>query len=93
MKNWWRGRRLSRALRQAIRERQALQTRPWEEDLLHWAKDGTLHGQHLPPVLPRRAWPFRLVVPGAQRVSTTSDGWCPGWALEVQRAYLPDIDV
>jgi len=58
-----------------MRERRALQRRPWEEDLLHWAKDGTLHGSVSPPSDGRRR-------------STTSDGWCPAWALELQRRYL-----
>ena len=60
-----------------MRERSALQDRPWEEDLLHWAKDGTLHGTIPPPADGRRR-------------STPSDGWCPGWALEMQRRYLAD---
>jgi hypothetical protein len=58
-----------------MRERRALQDRPWEEELLHWAKDGTLHGSVTPPSDKRRR-------------SITSDGWCPAWALEVQRRYL-----
>jgi hypothetical protein len=58
-----------------MRERRALQRKPWEEDLLHWAKDGTLHGTVSPPADGRRR-------------STTSDGWCPAWALELQRRYL-----
>jgi hypothetical protein len=65
-------------MRRALRERRALQSRPWEEDLLHWAKDGTLHGNVSPPSDGRRR-------------STTTDGWCPGWALELQRRYLPSI--
>lgn len=58
-----------------MRQRRALLNRPWEEDLLHWAKDGTLHG-HVPPPI------------DGHRHSTTNDGWCPGWAVEVQRQYL-----
>jgi hypothetical protein len=58
-----------------MRERRSLQDRPWEEDLLHWAKDGTLHGHVTPPSDGRRR-------------SITADGWCPGWALELQRKYL-----
>lgn len=58
-----------------MRERRALSARPWEEDLLHWAKDDTLHGRFSPPR-------------GGRRLSTTSDGWCPAWAGEVQRQYL-----
>lgn len=90
MTSWWRGRRLARALRRAIRERQALQSRPWEEHLLHWAKDGTLHGTQVPPAPRRRPWPVRVLGRPPRRLSTTSDGWCPAWSLEVQRAYLPD---
>lgn len=58
-----------------MRERRSLQDRPWEEDLLHWALDGSLHGTISPPYDGRRR-------------STTTDGWCPGWALELQRTYL-----
>lgn len=58
-----------------MRERRSLQERPWEEDLLHWAKDGTLHGTVPPPS-------------DGKRHSVTADGWCPGWALELQRRYL-----
>lgn len=75
MRTWWSSIRLPRALRRALRERRALADRPWEEDLLHWARDGSLHGSVPPPADGRRR-------------STTSDGWCPGWALEVQRQYL-----
>jgi hypothetical protein len=56
-------------------ERRSLQGRPWEEELLHWAKDGTLHGTISPPSDGRRR-------------STTPDGWCPGWAVELQSRYL-----
>ena len=42
---------------------------------MHWAKDGTLHGTVSPPS-------------DGKRRSTTADGWCPGWALELQRKYL-----
>jgi hypothetical protein len=63
-----------------MRERRSLQDRPWEENLLHWAKDGTLHGTLSPPSDGRRR-------------STTRDGWCPGWALELQRRYLPGADL
>ncbi len=62
-------------MRRALRERRSLAGRPWEEDLLHWAKDGTLHGSVTPP-------------PDGKRRSITTDGWCPGWALELQRRYL-----
>jgi hypothetical protein len=62
-------------MRRTLRERRALQDRPWEENLLHWAKDGTLHGTMSPPSDGRRR-------------SVTSDGWCPAWGLEVQRRYL-----
>lgn len=79
MNDWWTGRRLARALRRAIREREELRSRPWEESFLHWARDGSLHGHLLPPS------------DGRRRVSTTSDGWCPAWADEVSRQYLPDV--
>lgn len=58
-----------------MRERRSLQDRPWEEELLHWAKDGTLHGTVPPPS-------------DGKRRSITKDGWCPGWAIELQRKYL-----
>jgi hypothetical protein len=85
VKSWWSARRLPRAMRRTLRERRSLRGRPWEEGLLHWARDGTLHGFVAPPVDSRRR-------------STTADGWCPGWALELQRKYLPgtpeeDIDL
>ncbi|MGI3782582.1 MAG: hypothetical protein ACRYG2_17615, partial [Janthinobacterium lividum] len=70
-------RRLPRALRRAMRDRRALQERPWEEELLHWARDGTLHGSVTPPS-------------DGKRRSITADGWCPGWALELQRRYLAE---
>ena len=53
-----------------IHERRQLLDRPWEEDLLHFARDGQLHG-HIPPPNDGR------------RHSVTSDGWCPGWARQV----------
>lgn len=67
-----------RALRQfyagyaRIHERQVLLNRPWEEDFLHVARDGSVHGHLLPPT-DRRGH------------SVTSDGWCPGWARQVRR--------
>ena len=82
MRSWWSGRRLARSLRRELSERQALRARPWEEDLLHWAKDGSLHGRLVPPA-PRRH---------GRRPSTTADGWCPAWAEEVSRQYLPGTD-
>jgi hypothetical protein len=51
-------------------ERRVLLDRPWEEDFLHWARDGQrcqLHG-HLVPSPRRRA------------SSVTSRGWCPRMA-------------
>lgn len=78
-------------MRRAIRERQALQARPWEEDLLHWAKDGTLHGRLLPPAPEARAG--SLLRRRGRRLSTTSDGWCPAWAEEVTRQYLAGPEV
>jgi hypothetical protein len=56
------------ALQEALHERRQLLDRPWEEDLLHWHREGDswqLHGEHAPPADGRRR-------------STTSDGWCPG---------------
>ena len=58
------------AVQEALHERRQLLDRPWEEDLLHWHRDGDswqLHGRHAPPADGRRR-------------STTSDGWCPGTA-------------
>jgi hypothetical protein len=66
-------RRLGTALRQVdselteINERQYLLDRPWEEEFLHWAADGRLHGTLLPPAVRRR-------------LSVTRSGWCPGLA-------------
>jgi hypothetical protein len=57
-------------------ERRVLLDRPWEEDFLHWARDGQgcqLHG-HLVPSPQRRA------------SSVTSRGWCPEWHTD--RDYL-----
>lgn len=48
-----------------IHERQSLLNRPWEEDFLHFARDGSVHGHLLSPSDGRRR-------------SVTSDGWCPG---------------
>ena len=67
MKTWWRGVRLSWRLRRELDERAALRERPWEEILLHWAEDGTLHGRFAPPDDHRHR-------------STTASGWCPGLA-------------
>ncbi|WP_433291747.1 hypothetical protein ACQPZQ_02865 [Pseudonocardia sp. CA-142604] len=47
-----------------LEQRRELLDRPWEEDFLHWAADGTLHGDRIPPI-------------GRRRYSTTSGGWCP----------------
>ena len=47
-----------------LEQRRELLDRPWEEDFLHWAADGTLHGERVPPG-------------GRRRYSTTSGGWCP----------------
>lgn len=46
-----------------LAERRDLENRPWEEEFLHWAADGELHGS---------------VVPPSGRRSTTRSGWCPG---------------
>ncbi len=56
------------AVQEALQERRQLLDRPWEEDLLHWHRDGdswVLHGSAAPPADGRRR-------------STTRDGWCPG---------------
>ena len=45
-------------------QRQELLNRPWAEEFLHWAQDGTLHGHLTPP-----SHRFR---------SITRSGWCPG---------------
>jgi hypothetical protein len=50
-----------------LEQRRLLLDRPWEEDFFHWAADGTLHGERVPPA-------------GGRRYSTTSGGWCPGLA-------------
>ncbi len=62
---WWRER---AAVQRELHERQRLLDRPWEEELLHWHRDGDswqLHGSQPPPADGRRR-------------STTADGWCPG---------------
>ena len=56
------------AVQEALHERRQLLDRPWEEDFLHWHRDGDrweLHGEHAPPA-------------DGRRHSTTGDGWCPG---------------
>ena len=58
-------------------ERRELLNRPWEEEFLHFAFDGRLHG-HLPPP------------DDGRRHSVTSDGWCPGWAR--QSAHRADLE-
>lgn len=50
-----------------LEQRRALLDRPWEEEFLHWAADGSLHGHRVPPATRR----------GRSR-STTTGGWCPG---------------
>jgi hypothetical protein len=45
-------------------ERWVLLNRPWEEEWLHWAADGRLHGTCPPP--------------DHGRHSVTSSGWCLG---------------
>jgi hypothetical protein len=59
--------RRSWALQVELHERLDLLRRPWEEELLHWAADGSLHGRLVPPRDGRRR-------------STTRGGWCPGQA-------------
>jgi hypothetical protein len=56
------------AVQEALQERRQLLDRPWEEDFLHWHRDGdrwVLHGHAAPPA-------------DGRRHSTTRDGWCPG---------------
>ena len=55
-----------------LHERRELLNRPWEEEFLHYALDGKLHGHLLPP-------------PNSRGHSVTSDGWCPGWARQSSR--------
>lgn len=57
---------------QRLYERRELVNRPWEEEFLHFALDGSLHGRITPPSDGRRR-------------SVTSDGWCPGWARQHRR--------
>jgi hypothetical protein len=47
-----------------MNERLWLLNSPWEEEYLHWAADGTLHGRFEPP-------------PGRRR-GVTKHGWCIG---------------
>ena len=72
----WRALREFYAGYERIHERQQLLNRPWEEEFLHFARDGRLHG-HLPPPEDNR------------RHSVTSDGWCPGWARETRPTEAP----
>jgi hypothetical protein len=51
-------------------ERLWLLQNPWQEDLLHWGADGSLHGSQVPA--------------SARRPSTTRSGWCPGLRLAGQ---------
>jgi hypothetical protein len=55
-----------------IHERTSLLNRPWEEEFLHFAQDGSLHGHIAPPA-------------GSRQRSVTSDGWCPGWARQARQ--------
>jgi len=60
-------------------ERRVLLNRPWEEDFVHWAYDGSgwhLHGHLLPPR-------------GKGRRSTTSRGWCPALRSLEQFTHVP----
>jgi hypothetical protein len=64
------------AVQEALQERRQLLDRPWEEDLLHWHRDGDswqLHGEQAPP-------------DDGHRRSTTSDGWCPGAVPRARRS-------
>jgi hypothetical protein len=63
----WRALRGFLAAQVELHERAALSNRPWEEEFLHWAGDGSeLHGWFVPPT--------------GQHRSTTRGGWCPGLA-------------
>ncbi len=48
-----------------LEERRDLLNRPWEEDSLHWGRDGRLHGHTMPSA-------------GGRPRGVTSSGWCPG---------------
>jgi len=48
-----------------MHERLWLLNQPWQEEYLHWAQDGRLHGSRVPPR-------------GSRRPSVTRTGWCPG---------------
>jgi hypothetical protein len=59
------------AVQVELHERAALRARPWEEEFLHWAGDGSgLHGWRVPA--------------DGRRHSTTRSGWCPALALSVR---------
>jgi hypothetical protein len=45
---------------------------PWEEEFLHFAPDGRVHGYFAPP-------------DDGRRRSVTSEGWCPCWARQNHR--------
>ena len=47
-----------------LMQRHQLVNHPWDEEFLHWSRNGDLHGQYLPP--------------RKHRGSTTRSGWCPG---------------
>ena len=46
-----------------LHERRELLNRPWEEEFLHYALDGKLHGHLLPPEQSRPQCHLRRVVP------------------------------
>ena len=71
------------AVQEELTRRRQLLDRPWEEDLLHWHRDGEGDGD---------GWSLHGTVPpprdGRQR-STTPQGWCPA---SVPRGRRPHDD-
>lgn len=68
LRRWLKAARSDLAGLDELHQRRRLLDRPWEEELLHFAPDGHLHG-HLTP-------------PDTRRRSTTARGWCPCWARQ-----------
>ena len=66
------------SLQAELTERQLLLVRPWEEDWLHWAREGdewVLHGRLAPP---------------RRNLSVTRGGWCPRGGSRAAAADRPD---
>jgi len=78
MTRWVRSVRFFFSMESMLRERIDLLHRPDEEQLLHWARDDSLHGGVLPPQ-------------DGRRHSVTSDGWCPCWARQEAVARPPTV--